>query len=84
MFPAESYDPDTLKVLTSAFENAWKEVQSLIGVRPVAPQVLRAKLANRIMVAANAGERDQSRLKLIALGAIDIHELVNPPRPMPC
>jgi len=83
MFPVTSYDPDMLRVLTRAFDDAWKEVQSLVGVRPVAAEVLRAKLANRIMNAFNGGERDPSRLKLIALGAIDVHELVNPSRPTP-
>ena len=79
MFPAASYDRDTLKLLTRAFDDAWKEVQALVGVKPVAAEVLRAKLATRIMAAAAEGERNPSRLKLIGLGAIDVHELVSPP-----
>jgi hypothetical protein len=29
MFPATSYDPDTLNVLTRAFNDAWKDTQLL-------------------------------------------------------
>jgi hypothetical protein len=71
MIPAASYDRDTFGVLTRAFDQAWTDLQALVGAKPVAADVLRARLASRIMAAAEKGERDPARLKLIALGAID-------------
>jgi hypothetical protein len=71
MFPAASYDPDTLNLLNRAFDDAWKELQKYVGVKPVAAEVLRLRLAGRIMAAAAGGERDPSRLKLIGLGVIE-------------
>jgi len=69
MFPDTSYDPDTLALLMRAFDDAWKDVQSALVVKPFAADTLRTRLAQRIMAAANDGERDPARLKLIALGA---------------
>jgi hypothetical protein len=71
MFPAAAYDPQTLRVLTHAFDEAWKEVQSALSVRPFAADILQTRLAKRIMAAADKGERDPARLRLIALRAID-------------
>ena len=72
MFPAStSYDPQTLDVLTRAFDEAWVDVQGMLGQRLLDPNSLRAQLAKRIIAAAAAGERDPSRLKLIAMGAIE-------------
>ncbi len=51
-----------------ALDEAWKDVQAVLIVKPLAPDVLRTRLANRIISAANDGERDPTRLKLIALG----------------
>jgi hypothetical protein len=70
MFPA-SYNPETLGLLSCAFEEAWKDVQAMVGPRPLDPNGLRSPLANRIMAAAATGERDARRLKLIAMGAIE-------------
>jgi len=66
MIPAASYDPDMLSLLTDAFNDAWKDLQALMGAKPVATDVLRTRLA-----AAADGERNPKRLRLIALGAID-------------
>jgi len=74
MIPAASYDPETLKVLTRAFDEAWIDVQVALGVKPVEPELLKTKLARRIMAAADKGERDPRRLKLIALQAIGANE----------
>jgi hypothetical protein len=69
MFPA-SYDPDTLHVLLRVFE-AWIDIRGMLGATPVDAATLRSALAKRIMAAADKGERDPKRLKLIALRAID-------------
>ena len=71
MFPATSYDPKTLAMLSSAFEDAWRATQEMLGKRPLDEMGIRSYLAKRIMRAADSGERDPRRLKLIALGAIE-------------
>ena len=72
MFPAStSYDPETLDVLVHVFDEAWIDIQAMLGQRPLDPIGLRSQLAKRIMAAAATGERDPRRLKLIALGAVE-------------
>ena len=71
MFPASSYDPETLAVLTRVFDEAWMDIQTMLTVRPLDAVAMRTGLAKRIMAAANEGERDPVRLKLIALQAVD-------------
>ena len=71
MFPA-SYDPDTLHVLLRVFDEAWIDIRGMLGATPVDAATLRSALAKRIMAAADKGERDPKRLKLIALRAIDV------------
>ncbi len=68
MFPNASYDPDTLAVVACAFDDAWKSVQSALAVKPLDAALLRTRLARRILVAVDKGERDPVRLKLAALG----------------
>lgn len=70
MFPA-SYDPETLRLLTGAFEDAWRATQEMLGKKPLDETGIRCHLAKRIMRAADSGERDPRRLKLIAMGAIE-------------
>ena len=65
-----SYDSHTMGVLKRAFDEAWTETQKLIGSRPLTAESIRRSLAKRIMLAADKGERDPQRLKLIALQAI--------------
>jgi hypothetical protein len=71
MFPVASYDPETLRTLTGAYEDAWRAMQDMLGKKPLDETGLRSHLATRIMRAAASGERDARRLKLIAIGAID-------------
>ena len=52
MFPSASYDSETLELLTRALDEAWKDVQAVLIVKPLAPGVLRTRLANRIISAA--------------------------------
>jgi hypothetical protein len=70
MFSTASYDPETLDVLTSVFDEAWKDIQAMVGPRPLDPNGVRYALAQRILTAAAEGERDPRRLKLIAMGII--------------
>ena len=71
MFPTSSFDPETLGVLTGVFEDAWIDIQGMLGPTPIDPEGLRSALARRIMAADERGERDPRRLRQLAMGAID-------------
>ncbi len=71
MFPASSFDPETLRLLSRVFDEAWTETQVMLGAKPLDATTVRSALAQRILAAAKGGERDPTRLKLIALRAID-------------
>ena len=71
MSSATSYDTETLGLLIRVFDEAWVDMQVMLGTKPLDANSARSALAKRIMVAANKGERDPKRLKLIALQAID-------------
>ena len=71
IFQGAADDPETLRVLIHAFDEAWIEIKAMLGAEPLDPNGMRSALAKRIMAAANEGERDPKRLKLIVLGAID-------------
>ena len=70
MFPASSFDPETLSLLSRVFDEAWIETQVTLGNKPLDATAVRSALAKRIMAAAKGGERDPDRLKLIALQAV--------------
>jgi hypothetical protein len=64
-----SFDPDTVKILTSAFEAAWQSIRNSdktlsTGSNPVA---IREFLAKRIIETGQQGERDQDLLVADAL-----------------
>ena len=70
-FSGTSYDFDTLALLTRAFDEAWHEIQLMSPNSSEADlPITRKMMALRIMQAANKGERDLERLKLLALQAI--------------
>jgi hypothetical protein len=71
IFEGATDDPETLRVLIHAFDEAWRDIRAMLGAEPLDPDGMRSALAKRIMAAANEGERDPKRLKLIALGVID-------------
>jgi hypothetical protein len=41
MFAATSYDPETLRVLTDAFDEAWMDIQAVLGIKPLDATLLR-------------------------------------------
>ena len=69
-FPKDCYDPETLGLMTKAFDAAWEEVVFALVNEDVTPTALRTLMALRIMAAVRAGERDAERLKELALDAI--------------
>jgi hypothetical protein len=64
-FVAEFYDPDTLKLMTRALKEAMQE--SACKAPPGGDNIV---MANRIMTAVVAGERDLDALKRAALSAV--------------
>jgi hypothetical protein len=65
-FVAEFYDPDTLKLMTRALKEAMGECA---GRAPPGGE-FNVVMANRIMAAVAAGERDLDALKRAALSAL--------------
>ena len=71
-FSDASYDPQTLALLTQAFEEAWREVQTWHPGSTADDLVTTRKMmALKIMTAAHKGEFDPERLRLLALRAVD-------------
>ena len=69
-FPRECYDPETLDLMTRAFDAAWDEVGLVLASNTIDPTGLRTVMSVRIIVAVRDGERDPERLKEVALDAI--------------
>jgi hypothetical protein len=63
------YDPETLALLSGAFDDAWREVQAALVLERARANAMRTLMATRLMVAVRDGERDRGRLKMIALRA---------------
>jgi hypothetical protein len=72
---ATAFDPETLAVLTRAFDAAWHEVQRTQPSGADRWLAARQKMALRILEAASEGERDLDRLKRSALLVVDASEL---------
>ena len=69
-FPKDCYDPETLGLMTKAFDAAWEEAEYALVNEDLTPTGLRRLMAVRIMAAVHDGERDPERLKELALEAI--------------
>jgi hypothetical protein len=60
------YDPDTLKLLRQAFDEAWLEIAGNYGAAAMAED-RRKRLALFVLGLADNGERDAVNIKNIAL-----------------
>ena len=69
-FPRECYDPETLKLMSRAFDAAWDEVELVLASSTVNSTGLKTVMAVRIMLAVRDGEHEPARLKELALDAI--------------
>ena len=69
-FPKDCYDPETLGLMTKAFDAAWQEAEYALASSTFNPTGLRRLMALRIMAAVRDGEHDPERLKELALDAI--------------
>lgn len=63
----DSFDPDTIWRLVSAFEDAWESFTKDGLVTEVDTEVVRQLLAEGILAVAKLGERDQQQLREAAL-----------------
>jgi hypothetical protein len=71
-FDDTDYDLTTLNLLIKAYDDALHELEIMnVPARSRDGDGIRATLAERILKAAAAGERDPDRLKLLALHAVD-------------
>jgi hypothetical protein len=56
------FDPDTLAVVSAAFDNAWAEVAPHVNGQPAAIECARTTLADFILGLARNGTRDVQAL----------------------
>ena len=77
-----AFDPDTIRILTAAFDEAWQSLQkSGVGIEPDGQaEATRERLAMRIIEMAALGERDKRRLRDDALFHLTQSNLRNAPR----
>ena len=61
------FDPDDVRILTTAFDEAWKAVQASGVALEGRAEAVRELLALRIIEMAELGERDPHRLRDDAL-----------------
>jgi hypothetical protein len=72
-FSKQSYDPQTLAAMTSAFDAAWTMVLARNLAGRLSQEQAREQLAKRIMRAVDQGDTDPERLALIAIKFFDSH-----------
>jgi hypothetical protein len=56
------FDPDELKVIGKAFDDAWQQVAWEVTGRPMAVEAARLKLAEIVLSLAKTGTRDPALL----------------------
>jgi hypothetical protein len=64
-----SYGPETMKVITQAFDAAWAEIANEVEDNRVAIEANRLKLADAVLANAKDDSRDPEALKNAALFA---------------
>ena len=62
-----AYGPETLKLISTAFDEAWAQIQHHFYDDPVATEAGRLQLANAILAIAKEESRDAEELKNLAL-----------------
>jgi hypothetical protein len=62
--PEAAFDPETIEVLASAFDNAWGRLQKSGSrfVRPGYSRAVREVIAKRVIEMAQLGMKDQRKL----------------------
>jgi hypothetical protein len=81
LFPIDgSFDPETVRVLTDAFQAAWQALQTNGTTFDGQSDAARELLAKGIIHTARLGERDQRKLRDAALAYLAEVNLQGPPR----
>ena len=71
--PFRKYDPETTKLLDAAFDAAWAEFMAKHEGAPSISDAAKMKMTvtNKLLAAADRGERDPDRLRRVALNESD-------------
>ena len=67
LFASEVHDPETLNILTQAFDRAWSEIECRYVQLPSLREETRRRLADCILQVVKDGIRDPERVKNSAL-----------------
>jgi hypothetical protein len=71
---SRAFDPETVKLIACAYETAWREIEAAAG-KPMSLATRNetsTALTQQLLAAAEAGERDPAKLKLLALEAMGL------------
>jgi hypothetical protein len=62
--PAIAFDPETIKIVSLAFDDAWEKIQKSGSAfaKPAYANAMREEIAKHIIDVAGRGERDRRRL----------------------
>jgi hypothetical protein len=63
-YPTIVFDPDTVKIVSQAFDDAWKKIEKSGNkfAKPAYANAMREEIAKHIIDMAGRGERDQNAL----------------------
>ena len=64
---AAAFGPDTLKVITKAFDDAWAEIEPSVTDNPLALEAARLRLANIVLSLAKDDNSDLEPIKTEAV-----------------
>jgi hypothetical protein len=67
--PATSFEPDALKLIFNAFDEAWVEIAPKIGGEPNSVEAARATLASIVLAFASAGTITADGLRTVSVAA---------------
>lgn len=62
LIESASYDPEQLKALRKAFDDAWAQISPGVSTRPAAIEAARLKLAEIVLGLAKNGNLDPQKL----------------------
>lgn len=79
-FSGASFDSATLELMEQVFDDVCEKARCMTPNQPW-PDDVASAVAIRILAAVAEGERDQDRLKLWALNAIDARNFLAPGKP---
>src|SRR5262245_21672245 len=73
-----AYGPETLKVITRAFDDAWAAIQHQFDDTPLAIEIARLSLASAILNVAKEDSQDSDELTRRGLQAMAIRYRIDP------